>query len=150
MEFEYLSLIAEITTEESAQYAVIGLISGGVGWVGMYMVKPWFGDWLESRKLDREARRKREDAIAQAQIDEIKHSKEADDKLFERLVQQGKDETAHMNLLTAQGRVQEQIMGDVRNINDTLQDIYNRLGVDRHERIKPIRQSTTDGQSTSK
>lgn len=148
MEFEHLSLIAEITTEESAKYSVIAVICTATTWIAFNLVKPWFTDWLEDRKTYRAARIKREDAVAQAQIDEIKRAKEEDDRIFERMVQQGKDDTAHMNLLSAVVDLIREIRRDIRDINGTQQDIYNKLRIDRDDRYKPVQPTQTDGQQT--
>lgn len=171
MAFEDFSIIAEITTEDGAQYALISAFTAVAAWFGLNIIKPWFSDWLQERKLDREAERKRHDAIAQAQIDEIKQraidrkedndrKAEADNKLLDGLVRQGKDEQAHMNLLTAQGQAQAQIIDELRKIRSDFEegfnmcesgfhDIYNRLGVERDERFKAIRPAATDGKPTS-
>jgi hypothetical protein len=105
MAFEHIAILAEVTTEDGAQYAIITAVTAAATWISFNLVKPWFTDWLENKKLDREAKRKRDNDLVQTQIDEIKQKRiddrDANEKNIIAMEARGARETSHITALNA-------------------------------------------------
>lgn len=138
MAFEHLSLLSEVTTEDGAQYAIITAITAGATWISFNLIKPWFTDWLESRKLDREAARKRENDLVNAQIEDLKQKRaderENNDKTMLAMETRGARETSHIQALNAvaagQIKFENEILKFLRDTRGAMKAVLRKLDED--------------------
>lgn len=99
----------------------------------MYMVKPWFTDWLEGRKELRAARIKREDEESRSRTEELRQARadarEENEKTMLAMEQRGIRETSHIQALNAVAAGQAQNLARLERFeNEILKSLRDTRG----------------------